>query len=96
MRLEFMVLVLSVTIAPAAALLDAKASERGPWVMIVPPWRSADLVARQAGARLIGPTEAPLGHLVAGPDPGAAGRLADAGAWAVVDAATVSAFCGVY
>ncbi|PYF11158.1 hypothetical protein C8J30_103254 [Rhodobacter viridis] len=96
MRLEFMVLALSITIAPAGALFDAKASGAGPWVIVVPPWRSADLIAEKAGAHLIGPTEAPLGHLVAASDPGAAGRLSDAGAWAVVDAATVTAFCGVY
>ncbi|TKD15509.1 hypothetical protein FBT96_16275 [Rhodobacter capsulatus] len=96
MRLEFLVLALSITIAPAATLLDAKASGAGPWVMVVPPWRSADLVAAQAGARLIGPTGAPLGHMVAATDPTAAQRLAEAGAWAVLDAASVARFCGEY
>lgn len=96
MRLEFLVLALSISIVPTAAVFDAKASGVGPWVMVVPPWRSADLVAAQAGARLIGPTEAPLGHMVAATDPGAARRLTEAGAWAVVDATAVAQFCGAY
>ncbi|ETD83283.1 hypothetical protein ACTTAL_02510 [Rhodobacter capsulatus] len=96
MRLEFLVLALSITIAPATTLLDVKASGAGPWVMVVPPWRSADLVAERAGARLIGPTEAPLGHLVTATAPEAAQRLAAAGAWAVLDAAAVAQFCGEY
>ena len=96
MRLEFLVLALSISIVPTAAIFDAKASGVGPWVMVVPPWRSADLVAAQAGARLIGPTEAPLGHMVAATDPGAARRLTEARAWAVVDATAVAQFCGAY
>ena len=96
MRLEFLVLALSITIAPATTLLDVKASGAGPWVMVVPPWRSADLVAERAGARLIGPTEAPLGHLVTATAPDAAQRLAAAGARAGLDAAAVAQFCGEY
>lgn len=94
MRLEFLILALSVTIAPAAALFGAGASGHGPWVIVVPPWRSAADVALRAGGRLIGPAQAPLGDLVAAEAPDAVARLAAAGAWVVVDAENLADLCG--
>ncbi|MBZ4021218.1 hypothetical protein CKO11_01905 [Rhodobacter sp. TJ_12] len=100
MRLELAVIALSVVVGPVAALLGAEATGSGPWVIVVPPWTDAEALAERAQARLIGPVDAPLGHLVAAgasgtADDGAIQRLAAAGAWAVVDAETILELCGV-
>ncbi|PTV96286.1 hypothetical protein C8J27_10280 [Rhodobacter aestuarii] len=100
MRLELLVIAFSVVVGPVAALLGAGATGAGPWVIVVPPWKDAELLAERAQARLIGPVAAPMGHLVAPLNgqtaaTGAVTRLAAAGAWAVVDAETILELCGV-
>ncbi|SOC16362.1 hypothetical protein [Rhodobacter maris] len=95
MRLELAVMALSLVAGPVAAVLGAPATGTGPWVVVVPPWQDAEGVAEQAMARLIGPVQAPLGHLVTSADGGAPARLLAAGAWAVVDADSILQLCGV-
>lgn len=95
MRLELAVMALSLIAGPVAAVLGAPATGPGPWVVVVPPWRDADALVEQARARLIGPVDAPLGHLVAAGDGRAPARLVAAGAWAVVDADSILRLCGV-
>jgi len=95
MRLEFLVMAVSIIVGPAAAVLGAPASGPGPWVIVVPPWEDVSALVERAQASLIGPAQAPFGHLVAASDPQAPQRLADAGAWAVLDATTIAQLCGV-
>lgn len=95
MRLEVFVLAVSVLVGPVVALLGAGASGTGPWLVVIPPWVEAEALVARAQARLIGPAQAPFGHLVAAADAGAPLRLGDAGAWAVVDAKAVAQLCGV-
>lgn len=95
MRLEVFVLALSVLVAPIVSLLGGGVSATGPWVVVIPPWVDAEGLVARANVRLIGPTQAPFGYLVAAEAPGAPVRLADAGAWAVVDAEAVANLCGV-
>lgn len=84
------------SLAPAGIMLARATPQTGaPVVVVAPPWTSAAELAVQAGGRLIGPTDAPLGTLAIFDDPGFPERLRAAGAWAAFDGARLAALCGV-
>ncbi len=91
--LTVLAIVASLGVAPAV-VLTAPAPATGPMLVILPPWRDAGAVLATAGARPLGPQNAPFAVIATGP-PGAAARLRESGAWAVTDASALAAICGV-
>ncbi|TYO89947.1 hypothetical protein [Oceanicella actignis] len=80
--------------APLGALVAAPTPGSGPYVAVVPPWRDADAVIDRAGGAPLLPFRAPFGALVEG-GPDLPRRLVAAGAWTVLDGATLAMICGV-
>jgi hypothetical protein len=61
-------------------------------LVVAPPWGGgAAAVVERAGARLVGPSEAPFSVVASGVG---AGALWAAGAWAVLDARRLAEICG--
>ncbi|AOZ69967.1 hypothetical protein LPB142_12065 [Rhodobacter xanthinilyticus] len=94
MRIELSVLLFSALVGPLAALHAPDARSEGPWIVIVPPWRDPGTVISRAGAREIGPSSAPWGHLVAAPSPAAREALIETGGWLVMNADFALGLCG--
>ncbi len=94
MRLELLLMTLSVLCAPIAALGMLPEDRPGLYLVVVPPWRAADQVIVAAGAHPVGPVRAPLGEFAAADAPGTLARLRAAGAWVVLDAKKMAWLCG--
>ncbi|WP_159441609.1 hypothetical protein [Roseivivax lentus] len=76
---------------PVATLAMAPPAAPGRPMLVI-AWQP-DRVIAQAQGRPVGPVEAPFAVLARG-DNGFRARLAQAGAWAVLDAEWVAALCG--
>lgn len=94
MRFEFTVLAFAALVGPLSGIAGAQRSALGPWVVVLPPWRTASSLVEAAGGRLIGPVEAPMSVFVSATEPGVAERLEAAGAWAVLDPSSLELICG--
>ncbi len=94
-RIAFIALVgLCLALPSAASLAAAPRGGLGPFVVLHAPWTDGAGLVRAAGGRAVGPADAPFSTLAAAPDPAAfRARLHAAGAWAVLDAPALSAFC---
>jgi hypothetical protein len=94
MKLEILITFLSLVVAPLAHLMGTTPSKAGLVLMVVPFWDDSEDVAEAAGVRVIGPTRAPFGTLVAVDDVAQFTELKRAGAWFVLDPATSKWICG--
>jgi hypothetical protein len=86
-------LVLAISAGLWGAMLAAQPapSGAGPILVVAPPWGGGPAaVIRAAGGWTVGPADAPLSALSAGADPAALRR---AGAWLLLDAASLDSFC---
>lgn len=92
--LPMLALGLAALAGPAAALLAAPPRAGEPVLVILPPMADAAGLLAAAGARPIGPLEAPLAVLATGEGADLAERLKRAGAWAVRDGAVLARICG--
>lgn len=82
---------ISVAFQIATMARNASAGGSGLVLVVAPPWQGgASEVVRAAGGRVIGPTRAPLSVLSDGATPEA---LRAAGAWAVLDPASLQFLC---
>jgi len=94
-------LFLAAAAGPLVALAGAAARAPAPGgaLLVVAPDRGRAALLAAAGARPVGPAEAPLASLAvaAGPgaDPGLPRRLRAAGAWLVLDGTALARLCGV-
>lgn len=86
----------SLFIPPALAIIAAPLPADGPRLVIYPPWEDGPALIQRAGGDPVGPYTAPMGLLAFAPD-GAEfdRRLRAAGAWAVIDGRPIAQACGV-
>lgn len=94
MKLEIIITLLSVVVAPLAHLLASNPTQAGLVLMVVPFWRDADHVAEAAGVRVIGLSRAPFGTLVAVDRVPQFEDLKREGAWFILDPGTSKWICG--
>lgn len=94
MKLEIIITILSLVVAPLAHLMGTNPTSAGLVLMVVPFWSDAGLVAEEAGVQLVGPTSAPLGTLVAVEDVAQFADLSRAGAWFLIDPKSIKWMCG--
>lgn len=93
-------LFLAAAAGPLVALSAAAARPPAPGgvMLVVAPERTRAALLAAAGARPVGPADAPLASLAvqAGPvaDPGLPRRLRSAGAWLVLDGTVLARLCG--
>lgn len=94
MRLEIVVTMLTLVVMPLAQMAGTRAEGPGLRVIVVPPWRDAEDVARAARVQPVGPTRSWLGLFVAVDRDEQVAGLAEAGAWFVLDAERLKWVCG--
>lgn len=80
--------------APLAVLSQAPDPDAGLYLLLAPPWRDAEAIARAAGGWPVGPVRAPLGLMVEAPSPGFPARAAALGARAI-DGRSILVLCKV-
>lgn len=95
MKLEILITVLSLIVAPLAHMSGTRPSEAGLVLMVVPFWLDTDQVAAAANVQLVGTTSAPFGTLVAVEDVAQFDDMTHAGAWFIMDPATSKWICGI-
>lgn len=94
-------LFLAAAAGPLVALSAAAARPPAPGgvLLVVAPGRTRAALLGAAGARAVGPADAPLASLAvpagAVPDPALPRRLRAAGAWLVLDGTVLARLCGV-
>ncbi|WP_299694140.1 hypothetical protein [uncultured Tateyamaria sp.] len=95
MRVLLMMVFLTVA-GPITALATAPDDGSDMRLVVVPPWDDANAVVVAAGGHVIGPERAPFAVLAQVDHPRAFAVAARrAGALAVLNGATIAAFCGV-
>jgi hypothetical protein len=91
---SFALVCLSLVLPQLAGLAAAPPGSEGPVLVLHAPWADGTGIVRAAGGRPIGPADGPLATLASAPDPDAfRERLRAAGAWSVLDARAIAAFC---
>lgn len=83
--------------APGLAILTQPPQSGQPVLVLAPPWLDVDGLVTAAGGGLAGPFAAPFARLAfspSGDSPDLARRLAQSGAWAVVDGSALALICG--
>ncbi|MEI4486062.1 hypothetical protein V8J36_07650 [Frigidibacter sp. MR17.14] len=94
MKLEILITLLSLIVAPTAHAIGSRPVAAGLVLMVVPPWADAAAVAAHAGAQLVGPTSAPFGTFVSVDGTAQLDALEAAGAWFLIDGDTARWICG--
>lgn len=96
-KAAFIILLLSsLFVPPALAIVGTPTPEAGPRLVLFPPWRDGLELVQKAGGDLVGPVQAPMGLLAFAADGSDFNRrLRDAGAWAVIDGTSIARLCGV-
>lgn len=94
MKLEILITVLSLGVAPLAHLMGTTPSTAGLVLMVTPFWNDAGEVAAAAGARVVGTTRALFGTLIAVEEVTQFADLSQAGAWFPTDPETSKWICG--
>lgn len=93
-RPEWLALGVAVLAGPLAAVEAQRPPDRGPWLVVAPPWRSLTQVLEEAGAWPVGIGEAPIGILADAEGADVPQRFRAAGAWLVTGPDALDWLCG--
>ncbi|OCX61046.1 hypothetical protein BFP70_16465 [Thioclava sp. SK-1] len=93
MKLEILVTLSSLIIAPLAHLSATRPDTPGLLLVVMPPWVDASSVAHAAKAQIVGPTRAPFGVQIVVETMSQIDALSNAGAWFILDAEKAKWIC---
>ena len=94
MRTVLLLMLMTIS-APILALASLPGPEADSLVLVLhAPWVLGEDLVAQAGGRVVGPSNAPLGVFAMSHEPSFVARLFEAGAWPVSGKA-LAALCGV-
>lgn len=90
-------LILFAVFAPVALLARSEPGFAGPVLVIAPPWADLSEIIETSGGRQIGPETAPMARFAASDTQQVQFelRLHRAGAWMVIQSATLADLCGI-